>query len=119
MGLVFVFFAKMAEGTKSLYLSAALYFSANFVTVTNQKLVADPRITEKLFDGDKYLNAPIPSHPQKHSPVSFCLNKHENKWLPILWLYGRPLQEWNYHLLTHSLHYYDDHHLLVSPFFLC
>lgn len=38
-------FAKMAEGTKSLYLSAALYFSANFVTVTNKKLVADPRIT--------------------------------------------------------------------------
>lgn len=32
-------FGKMAEGTKSLYLSAALYFSANFVTVTNQKLV--------------------------------------------------------------------------------
>lgn len=38
-------FAKMAEGTKSLYLSAALYFTANFVTVTNQKLVADPRTT--------------------------------------------------------------------------
>lgn len=45
----------MAEGTKSLYLSAALYFTANFVTVTNQKLVADPRITRKLLDGDKYL----------------------------------------------------------------
>ena len=36
---------KMAEGTKSLYLSAAPYFSANFVTVTNQKLVAHPWIT--------------------------------------------------------------------------
>lgn len=38
-------FAKMAEGTKSLYLSAALYFTANFVMVTNQTLVADPQAT--------------------------------------------------------------------------
>lgn len=37
------YFGKMTEGTKSLYLSAALYFSANFVT--NHKLVADPGIT--------------------------------------------------------------------------
>lgn len=38
-------FSKMAEGTKSLSLSAALYFSANFVMVTNQKPVVDPLIT--------------------------------------------------------------------------
>lgn len=38
-------FAKMAIGTKSLYLSAAQYFSANFVMLTKQKLVADPQNT--------------------------------------------------------------------------
>lgn len=52
----------MAEGTKSLYLSAALYFTTNFVTVTNQKLVADPRMAWTLFDGERYL---YPSRPRK------------------------------------------------------
>lgn len=40
-----LYFVKMAEGTKSLYLSAAQYSSANFVTLTNQKLVEDCQIT--------------------------------------------------------------------------
>lgn len=64
----------MAEGTKSLYLSAVLYFTVNFLTATNQKLVADPRITQKILsDGYKYLLTPppLPSHPQKHKvPLS-------------------------------------------------
>lgn len=43
--------ANMTKGTKLLYLSAALYFSAKVVLVTNPMLVADPWITFKLCDG--------------------------------------------------------------------
>lgn len=38
-------YEKMAEGTRSLYLFAALYLTANFVKVTNRKLVFGSRTT--------------------------------------------------------------------------
>ena len=80
-------FAKMAEGTKSLYLSAALYFSANFVTVTNQKLVADPlrdNIRE-LFDGDKYLYAPPPTPPKSTAQCPSAWTKQVITYTVALW----------------------------------